>query len=263
MCTRVWLLECVCVCGGQARGVKGRFPDHLLQIFLERQSTLEQRSPTFRTARTTVVHGPLAGDRCLRGPSGRHLLVCISFQLRFRLRTAALVQGPTQAWYQPREVRGGLLHRSCEPRPSLSPALQPCPLPRSQWALWEPVVRDPQPPGGQQLPRAWRKEAGMRRRSGQHLTCSLELAWGETGCHPGKWQCPAANPAPEQGLTYPNSPEQNAVRMVWGKGCGWRSPETAEGPRAQPPLPPPASHSGLLCCLDSGPASPLCTSSSW
>lgn len=30
-----------CMRGGQAGGVKGRFPDHLFWIFLEMQSTLE------------------------------------------------------------------------------------------------------------------------------------------------------------------------------------------------------------------------------
>lgn len=70
----------------------------------------------------------------------------------------------------------------------------------------------------------------MRGRSSQHLTCSLEQAWVETGCHPGKWQYPATNPAPEKGITYPNSPEQNAAESSVGKGV-WLE-EMAEGPRA-------------------------------
>lgn len=37
MCTYV----CVRACGGQAGGVKGRFPNHLFWSFLETQSTLE------------------------------------------------------------------------------------------------------------------------------------------------------------------------------------------------------------------------------
>lgn len=77
----------------------------------------------------------------------------------------------------------------------------------------------------------------MRRHSSQHLTCSLELAWGEMECHPGKWQCPAANPAPEKGLTYANSPEQNAARMVWGKGAAGGAPRRQKGPEPSPPAP--------------------------
>lgn len=137
------------------------------------------------------------------------------------------------------------------------PPSSPCPLPRSQWALWESVVRDPRPHGGQQLcwsprlPRAWRKEGGVRRHSSQHLTCSLELAGVEMGCHSGRWQCSAANPAPEKGLTYPNSPEQNAAKD------GVRLEEPPDGRRTQSPAYShwPASHLGLLCCLESGPDS--------
>lgn len=70
---------------------------------------------------------------------------------------------------------------------------------------------------------------------------------GGMGCHPGKWQRPAANPAPwlgGRGVLKKNSREWKAAS---GVGKGVLLPQMTKGPRVQLSLPP------------SGPPSPFCS----
>lgn len=48
--TCVCVPACVCVRGGQAEGVKGRFPDHLFRIFLEMQSIEDLEADIYLSA---------------------------------------------------------------------------------------------------------------------------------------------------------------------------------------------------------------------
>lgn len=86
-----------------------------------------------------------------------------------------------------------------------------------------------------QMPRAWKTE-GEGRVKVQQPASDVHPGAGmgrETGCHPGKRQCPAANPAPKKELAYPNTTERNDAENDGGTVCGWRSPQMAEGPRVQ------------------------------
>lgn len=103
----------VCTCArvvGQAGGVKGRFPNHLLWSFPEMQSTLENleadtRLPTSFSAQIQAAGLPQWAPHKPGTGSGR---------------TEVL-----------------LSTGSCGPRPSFPPNSSPRPLPRSHWVVWE------------------------------------------------------------------------------------------------------------------------------
>lgn len=166
----------------------------------------------------------------LRGPRGRHLLVRISFQRRFRLQGSfpgphtSLVQAQGGPWcLTPQEV---VSHT-----PLLSPASRPCPplfpLPTEDYSsAWSP------------RPPRTRKRGGEVSRCSSRTQCAAGAGMGrEMGCRPGKWQRPAANPAPKKELAYPNSVEWGAAWNGAGKGGVWLE-EPPDGRRTQGPVLP-------------------------